>query len=358
MINQLSLTQFRNILSMDITPANGINFIVGDNGSGKTSILEAIYLLGMGRSFRSPTLKSLIHFDYDFAQVFARLDEQVPVGIRLEKQAVQIRLNKAPLKKLSELASYLPLQLIPANCHQFFEQGPRFRRQLVDWGVFHVEHSFLKQWQIYRKALQQRNYALRHQLPDSDVQVWNKQLTVSGEAITNARKKHLEIVLKSFQEIFAELCPFFSTADFSLRYNPGWPKDTTLEQVLLSALHRDKVLGYTRSGPHAADWTIRIDGQNPAGLLSRGQQKLFFLAVSLSQLGLLTEHQHHQKSVLLIDDLTSELDHEHQQLVLDKLNKLPLQTFITSTELSLSARLKQPVNTGVFHVEHGQILTN
>ncbi len=358
MIYQLSLTQFRNIISLDIIPATGINFIIGENGSGKTSILEAVYLLGMGRSFRSPTLKSLIHFDHEFGQVFARLDEQVPVGIRLEKQAVQIRLNKAPLKKLSELASYLPLQLIPANCHQFFEQGPRFRRQLVDWGVFHVEHSFLSQWQTYKKSLQQRNYALRHQLPDRDIQVWNKQLSASGEAITNSRKKHLQSVLKLFEKNFVELCPFFSDAELSLRYSPGWPKDNGFGEVLISALERDKVLGYTRSGPHAADWTIRIDGQNPAALLSRGQQKLFFLAVSLSQLDLLTAHQQYQKSVLLIDDLTSELDHEHQQLVLDKLNKLQLQTFITSTEEALPSRLKQPENTTVFHVEHGQVLTN
>lgn len=358
MINQLSLTQFRNIHTLEISPTAGINFIVGENGSGKTSILEAIYLLGMGRSFRSRTLKSLIQFGYEFAQVFARLDQQIPLGIRLEKQSVQIRLNKAPLKKLSELASYLPLQLIPANCHQFFEQGPQFRRQLVDWGVFHVEHGFLNQWQTYRKALQQRNYALRHQLPDADIQIWNRQLVSAGESITQARKTHLQTVLKSFQRIFAELCPYFAEAEFSLRFQPGWSKELDFKSVLDSTLERDKALGYTRSGAHAADWTIRIDGQNPAGLLSRGQQKLFFLAFSLSQLELLVANQPHQESILLIDDLTSELDVHHQQLVLDKLNGLHLQTFITSTETSLPSRLKQPQNIAVFHVEHGQISAN
>lgn len=358
MINQLSLTQFRNIASLELTPSSGINFIVGENGSGKTSLLEAIYLLGMGRSFRSRTLKSLINADYDYAQVFARLDEQIPVGIRLDKQSVQIRLNKAPLKKLSELAAYLPLQLIPANCHQFFEHGPRFRRQLADWGVFHVEHGFLNQWQTYRKALQQRNYALRHQLPDADIQIWNRQLVQAGENITAARKNHLQSVLTRFQILFAELCPVFADADFSLRFAAGWPKETDFKTVLDTTLERDKALGYTRSGAHAADWTIRINGQNPAGLLSRGQQKLFFLAFSLSQLQLLVDRQSNQKSILLIDDLTSELDIQHQQLVLDKLNGLQLQTFVTSTETALPGRLQQPQNIAVFHVEHGRILTD
>ncbi|RLA01991.1 MAG: DNA replication and repair protein RecF, partial [Gammaproteobacteria bacterium] len=143
MLSQLTLLNLRNISELSLQPATGINLITGDNGSGKTSILEAIHLLALGRSFRTRSLKNVVQFDQQQFQVVAKIKAETPVGLQFNiNTGLQIRLNNAPLKKLSELAMQLPLQLIPTNCHQFFEQGPRYRRQLLDWGLFHVEPSF------------------------------------------------------------------------------------------------------------------------------------------------------------------------------------------------------------------------
>lgn len=356
MLTELRLTNFRNISASAISPASGVNLIVGENGSGKTSLLEAVYLLAMGRSFRSRNLKHLIQHGYEYCQVFGRIDRAIPLGVQLGGTAgVKIRLNNAPLKKLSELVLHLPLQYIPANCHQFFEQGPKFRRKVVDWGLFHVEQDFLFHWQNYRKVLQQRNAALRSKKSHKEVSLWDRQLISYGLRLTQYREAYLKEVLQLFQYWFAQICNDYKSADFELRYMPGWPKNTELSAALQNNIDRDRMLGYSRNGPHAADWSIKIDGADPAELLSRGQQKLFYLAISFAQLSLLTKKKRQQKSILLIDDITSELDISHQQLVLAAIKDINIQTFITTTADDLLSLLAVQGDDAVFHVKQGEV---
>ena len=201
MIKTLNISGLRNISNITLGPSSGINLILGANGSGKTSILEAVHLLGLGRSFRTRTLKNAVQFKQQQFQVVAKTDTQIPVGLQFNlNTGLQIRLNNAPLKKLSDLATQLPLQMIPANCHQFFEQGPRYRRQLVDWGLFHVEPEFNYQWQSYKKILQQRNAAIRHRKKVEEIQLWDAHLVSYGEKITTHRQRQLAQLLEYFDE--------------------------------------------------------------------------------------------------------------------------------------------------------------
>ena len=355
MLTELSLTHFRNIHKSILYPSSGVNLLVGENGSGKTSVLEAIYLLAMGRSFRSRNLKNVIQNEEQYFQLFARIIQGIPVGLQFgNASGLQIRLNNAPLKKLSELATHLPLQFIPANCHQFFELGPRFRRKVVDWGLFHVEQEFFYHWQAYKKILSQRNAALRNAKPNSEIKVWDASLNAHGLKLATYRNEYLDQLVISFKEWFMLLCNDYKTSKFELRYLSGWPKGEDFADILNKTIDRDRALGYTRSGPHAADWSLRVDGQDPAELFSRGQQKLFFLAISLAQITLM-QQINKQQSVLLIDDLSSELDREHQVSVLQAIKKLKVQTFITTTNTELSARLVKEENDIMFHVERGVI---
>ncbi|MFW5451698.1 MAG: DNA replication/repair protein RecF [Methylophagaceae bacterium] len=352
MLNQLSITNLRNITEISIEPTPAINLILGNNGSGKTSLLEAIHLLALGRSFRTRTLKTVVQMEKQQFQVIAKTTTNIPVGLQFDlTTGLQIRLNNSPLKRLSELAMQLPLQLIPANCHQFFEQGPRYRRQLLDWGLFHVEPSFNFQWQSYRKVLQQRNAAIRQHKKTSEIQLWDAHLASHGEHITAFRKIQLDRLLEQFKDIFPRLCPEFSQASFSVKYRTGWAKEYSLEQSLQLAIDRDTQLGYTRSGSHAADWSFSVNNIDPAHIFSRGQQKLFFLALCMAQ-AKITEHLNHESSILLLDDISSELDPEHQQYALDELSSLQVQSFISSTDLSLSHFSKK---AAVFHVKQGEI---
>lgn len=355
MLTELTLTHFRNISKAFIQPVAGINLFFGENGSGKTSLLEAIHLLAMGRSFRTRNLKHIPQHDTEQCQIFARINQTTPVGFQFNMHTgLQIRLNNAPLKKLSELASYLPLQYIPANCHEFFDSGPRFRRKVVDWGLFHVEQSFFYHWQSYKKALSQRNAALRSGKNNDEIQVWDKWLISHGLALTNLRKDYLEKLKLQFERWFNMLCKDFIHAKYHLRYLSGWPKDREYNDVLRQTLDRDKALGYTRSGPHAADWSIKIDDHEPSELLSRGQQKLFFLAITLAQISMMQELQKHN-SILLIDDLSSELDYSHQMLAIEAIQSLNIQSFITAINSEMSASFDKEKRVGMFHVKQGEV---
>lgn len=355
MLSQLQITKFRNLHNVTLQPATQVNLFLGENGAGKTSLLEAIYLLGLGRSFRTRQLKNIVEHEQSQCRVIAKIAGRTPVGFQFDLQhGIQIRLNNAPLKKLSDLASHLPLQFIPANCHEFFELGPRFRRKLVDWGLFHVEQAFLYHWQSYKKCLQQRNAGLRQQKSDSEIQLWDPHLVRHGEQLNTLRQSYLQRLLEVFKPIFCRICPELADTKFTLRYLSGWPKEHLFADVLKQSLLRDRALAYTRSGAHAADWSLRMDGADPAEMLSRGQQKLFFLALSLAQVELLMQ-QRQTQTILLIDDLSSELDDQHQQIVLNLLASMPVQSFISSTNHSLSRYLLAGEQHAVFHVKHGDI---
>lgn len=353
MLASILIQQFRNIQTAELIPASGINFILGENGSGKTSALEAIFLLAMGRSFRSRSLRHAVNNQHQRLTVFARSEDKTPIGLQYDlNTGLQIRLNNAPLKRLSDLAAHLPVQFIPANCHQFFELGPKFRRRMVDWGVFHVEHHFNYHWQSYKKALQQRNAAIRSRQKNTDVALWDKNLVEHGLKITAMRERYLKLVLDRFKPLFNRLCPELASTEFRLRYTRGWNKDTEFAAYLQDNIERDRLLGYTRSGAHAADWSLRVDGADPYEMLSRGQQKLFFLALSMAQISILSEMKQLTNTVLLIDDLSSELDWHHQQTVIDVLRDLPVQCFISSTNNDLT-RLVSGENDKLFHVKQG-----
>lgn len=357
MLASLTVQQFRNILQAELKPAPAINLILGENGSGKTSLLEAIYLLAMGRSFRSRFLKALVNNTQTQLTVFARSNDHTPIGLQYDlSSGLQIRLNNAPLKKLSDLAQHLPVQFIPANCHQFFELGPKYRRKMVDWGVFHVEQHFNFHWQTYKKSLQQRNAAIKQHKPKAEIALWNKYLVEHGNIISAMRQSYLKRLVVHFRPLFQALCPELSETKFTLRYLQGWNKDKEFSEYLIENLERDLALGYTRSGAHAADWSLRVDGADPYEMLSRGQQKLFFLALSMAQIQLLADTKQLTSSILLIDDLSSELDWHHQQTVITTLRALPVQSFISTTNNDLATLIERQ-NETVFHVKHGSIST-
>lgn len=357
MLAEFTIRQLRNISALSLSPCSGINLLLGENGAGKTSILEAIHLLAVGRSFRTRSLKQLVQFKQQQLQVIAKtLDHQIPIGLQYDlTSGLEIRLNNAPLKKLSDLALQLPLQFIPANCHQFFEQGPKYRRQLLDWGLFHVEPSFNFHWQSYKKVIQQRNSAIRQHKNNQEIQLWDSSLILHGEEISRQRVKRLEQLLTEFKVIFPRLCPSYQEDIFSLKYRSGWSKDTTLEETIKSTLDRDKKLGYTRSGSHAADWSFKVNDYEPSEIFSRGQQKLFFIALCIAQIKTTQLGDGNLDSILLIDDISSELDASHQEIILNELSLLSVQTFITSTDNSLEIMAKNNTNFSTFHVKQGRL---
>lgn len=359
MLSEISIKHLRNITDLSIQPSSGINLLLGPNGSGKTSLLEAIHLLALGRSFRSRLLKTVVQFDQQALQVTAKMRRHnIPLGLQFDiKNGLLIRFNNSPLKKLSDLASQLPLQNIPANSHHFFEQGPRYRRQLLDWGLFHVEQSFNYHWQNYKKSIQQRNSALKQHKADSEIRLWDELLITHGEKISELRQNYLNNIKHDIKVIFKQLCPEFVNFDIDVKYHSGWPQEKTLSQAIEHTFIRDKQLAYTKVGPHRSDWTLKIDDHNAAEVLSRGQQKLFFIALCIAQIRSKKELEKGD-GILLIDDLSSELDQEHLKLVVEQLSLLPVQIFISTSDDKLKQLILDLVDgeQQVFHVKQGEIV--
>ncbi|HFD79308.1 MAG TPA: DNA replication and repair protein RecF, partial [Gammaproteobacteria bacterium] len=179
-ITSLTIEHFRNLDEVTIDCSPGINLFTGANAAGKTSLLETIYVLGRGRSFRARNLKHLIQRESDGFRLLVRVqrdDERViPVGMEQGPHALAVRVDARPVRKLSDLAVLFPIQWIGGELHRLIEQGPACRRQYLDWGLFHVKPGYLAVWRRYQKLMKQRNAALRTGAPEREVRAWDRDL--------------------------------------------------------------------------------------------------------------------------------------------------------------------------------------
>ncbi|MBE0505138.1 MAG: DNA replication/repair protein RecF [Marinospirillum sp.] len=358
-IHRLQIKNFRNIPSAEIHPVEGINLFVGENGSGKTSLLEAIHLLSLVRSFRSKKLKSLIHHEAERFTVFAQIRmldfSLASLGVQRGTQddETEILFRGVRPSGVAELTSELPVQLINPDAFRLLEGSPRERRQFVDWGVFHVEHEFIYCWQRFQRALKQRNSLLRHGRIDTlQLQLWEKEIALNGEQITAYRQSYLDHLKPLFEVLLQR---FLEGQLLKLVFQRGWDKNISLAESLETSRSRDIEQGFTQSGPQRADIRISVDGRPAMDVLSRGQQKLVVSALKLAQ-GELLAVAGKKQCVYLIDDLPAELDKHHRSIFCQVLEEQAGQVFITSVdEEALAYGWQQPEKNAWFHVEHGQI---
>jgi DNA replication and repair protein RecF len=352
---RLHVTALRRLMDVDLRPATGINLITGDNGAGKTSLLEGLHLLAYGRSFRGRVRDGLIRTGSEAVEVFAEWREDINgrtrrAGMRHSGQRWEGRLDGETVSQLGDLCAALAVVTFEPGSHALVTGGGEPRRRLVDWGLFHVEHDFLGLWRRYTRALKQRNALLKARVRDHQLDAWDHELAEAGEPLTRRRQAYLDELEPVVQTLAAELVPSLGQA--RLAFQPGWSRDNvSLADALLVARDRDLANGFTSVGPHRADWRIDYATLSARETLSRGQAKLTALAVLLAQA------EHHAAArgewpVVALDDLASELDRNHQRRVLAKLLASGAQVFITGTEM-LPAFTDLDVPVKRFHVEQG-----
>lgn len=350
----LEVDDFRLFEKIRVLPDPHLNLIVGHNASGKTSLLEAIYLLGTGRSFRSTTLNQLIRLSRPTFLVSGQFyDEDIPstrLALQRDTQHSRFSLGGSPQPSASLLARTLPLQIISPDSHFQFFTSTRHRRGVLDWGVFHVEPDFYPQWMRYQRALNQRNAALKaRQLPKACF-AWDPELVEAGERLQAYRHQFLQEWNSRFQYYCFQL---LGTSETEIELKHGWALELGLDQALQNERGWDIQTGNTHSGPHRTDIGLSFSGQPARISASHGQQKLLVIALRLAQMEIFTQKTH-RHCVVLIDDLAAELDPRHREQLMRTLSRLSLQVFITATETGL-VDTRGWLSHKVFHVERGGI---
>jgi DNA replication and repair protein RecF len=346
-LTRLEVTGFRCFEHAELEPAPGVNLVTGANASGKTSLLEAIFLLGRGRSFRTARREQMIREGADCLRTLGRLSDGRLVGMEVDRAGWQARAGGQPINQLAELASLLAVQVIDPEVHRLVQEGPGERRRYLDWATFHVKPAFLETWRRYQRALRQRNAALKSRQPDAVVEVWESALATEGDVLDRWRADTVALLQGPVNRVANQLLD----ADLALEYRPGQSAGSGLQQALEAYRDRDRRAGMTQVGPHRADLGLALDGHKARGWVSRGQQKLVAAALVLGQAEALAECWGN-RGVLLVDDVSAELDRERCRRLLNLIVACPFQVFVTALASDAVEGL-EPARS--FHVEQARV---
>jgi DNA replication and repair protein RecF len=334
-LRRLQVTDFRCLQSAVLDLDSRFTLISGANASGKTSLLEAIYMLGRGRSFRTRRLEHLIRRGSERFVVFGEVDgfgRRSSLGVEGSAAGVRARLGGAKAGSLAELAPLLPVQIIDPEIHRLIEEGPSRRRRFLDWGVFHVEPRFVDDWQRFQQALKQRNAALKSRQPREVIAAWDGELVRYGEAVSTARSGYVRRLAEHAVGVTRNLLGM----ELSLGYRTGWARDLSLSEALRQSWNHDQESGTTQAGPHRAELGIRLDDMGVKDRISRGQQKLLAAALLLAQVRMFPADSPVQPS-LLLDDPAAELDNERLAGLITEVGSQSVQLIVTALHPEFSA---------------------
>jgi DNA replication and repair protein RecF len=330
-LRSLSVHGLRVLSDLELDTDADLVVITGPNGSGKTSILEAVHLLGTARSFRSRTAQDVIARDADALLVRGCLvgdsGESSRIGIERPRRGPgRMRMDGEDVRTAVTLARRLPLVVITPESQRLLSEGAEGRRRLVDWLMFHVEPSYQAAHARYRRALRQRNAALRQEDTGPEQRAaWCAEMGSAGEGLQALRSAWLGTTLPVLEGVLAEL----SRLPVSLRFDPGWEVDRPLEAQLLEAWSRDYTRGHSGIGPHRCDLRIDVARRPAQHVVSRGEAKVLTMAVMLGFAKVLSERIE-RRPLVLVDELASELDSVNRGRLSGALGELRLQTFVTA----------------------------
>lgn len=323
----------RNLEPGQWQPGPGLNLIQGANGSGKTSMLEGIHLLGRARSFQTTRVNQLIRHGLTEAHVSGTVIDRAgfrhSLGIRLGRDERELHLNGHKPASSVELLKTFPVLIITPASTALLKEGPKPRRQFLDFGVFYEQSEFLDIWRRYTKVLGHRNRLLREKKLN-ELDPWNQELDRYGTMVAEARSRYADRLLPLLRDTAERFLP--AIARLELKTSVGWNEQKSLMQALHDDLQTDLRQGHTQSGPHRGDFSITVDGRSARAYLSRGQTKLLIYALLLAQSRMMEDLDTPYSGCLLIDDLASELDDRNRNLLLDFLTERPFQCFITATD--------------------------
>lgn len=347
-LTALNIHDVRNISTANLTLHPRYNIFHGANGSGKTSVLESIYLLGTGHSFCTREIASLIRHGQPALTVFARTDTEESVSIQKSlTNPTHVKLNQQPCQRSSELAHFLPCQAFYQDIFHIIDEGPSIRRSLLDWGLFHVKQSYHDIWKDYRRVVKQRNALLRKKAASSQFIPWNKMLVELATELDEMRAEYFSNWSARFQTLLSQL----TDTPCNIHYYKGWDKKASgksLDIILTEQFDSDLHAQYTHSGAHQADIHFDSAALKAKQSLSRGQQKIILIALKLAQAQLLIK-----PCVYLFDDIAAELDANHLKRFIDCLTQIKGQFFLTAIDPSYLHDFLDKNETKMFAINKG-----
>lgn len=324
-LSRLWIQAFRNIADINIELHPRCNVIVGANGSGKTSLIEALYVLSRGQSFRTRTASPLIQFSKEELHLHAKtINDDGLYVYKNQRGQTKVLLNQSRCQRVSDLSKLLPCQLFHQDVFQIIDAGSQLRRRLIDWGLFYCQADYVQIYQDFKRVLLQRNMVLKQQGTLDALRAWNKPFLELSAKMTAARAAYVAILNQELQRILNTLHLSF---DCHLAYDDGWTKANQgrdLHEALVSRETFDRKYQTTQLGPQHADLLFLTEHAKAKQECSRGQQKVILVLLKLIQVRLLAK-----PCLLLCDDLLAELDDKHLEAIYSELFKQPGQVVMT-----------------------------
>jgi DNA replication and repair protein RecF len=349
-LSSLTIQDFRNIESAELALSPTLNLIFGQNGSGKTSLLEAINYLSSAHSFRTQNVEALIRHEEKSFIIAASLFQHghtIRVGLRRSRRQVLRRINQETIKRQIQLTQLLPVRVLHPDSHKLVSDSPRYRRSYLDWGCFYFHKDFYQIWAATNTVLKQRNALLKNGNNQRVLDALDQEYVRLSEQLDAIRAAYISELLPILKSYADQL--LVDKAEVAIEYERGWKHN--LNEQLHSDSLRDRKFKRTHSGPHRADIKITYNQIDARQNASRGQQKLIVVLLTLGQIHYFKQNTD-ISGILLIDDLPSELDADHQNRFVTAVKDLNQQTFITAIDPS-GMDLSHWQERRMFHVKHG-----
>lgn len=322
-LQQLVVRHFRNLEHVELPLHPRCNVFVGANGQGKTALVEAMYFLSRGQSFRTHLTAPLIQFDFPRLSIQALTPQGDQISFEKPvKGPSKLFLNQKKCQRMSELTKHLPCQLFYQEHFQIMDAASQIRRQLLDWGLFYIYPKYVKIWQDFKRVLLQRNAVLKHRSDVHHLRLWNKPFVDAAMKMDEYRCRYVTDLQYGLFEMQGPPC--------ELKYFNGWDKSNqnlTLLEMLEAQEELDRKQMYTHSGPHHADLLFLTEHGKGKVEWSRGQQKMILILLKLTQAKILN-----RSCLFLLDDLAAELDQAHLDHVYLKLQQAQGQLMMTTLD--------------------------
>lgn len=351
-IENIHISQFRNIQKAQLEPGSKINFILGDNAQGKTNFIEAIYVAALLKSFRTRNTIDLIQQGKEYAILKFQVGCETiinTVNLTLDKQKKLLKINgKKP--NSDQFFKHLNIVIFHPDEVNYICNYPIFRRNLIDRSIFYTNFEYIDVYRKYTKCLKQRNSFLKQE--SKGIDCWEDQLVKFGSLIISERLKYI----KKINDYFSDE-NFFKTSGehYHLVYSKEYKDINHIQNELRNEFFRkrkrEKLLGYTLVGPHKEDIGFFLNQQSAGSFASQGQKRSLVISLKTAQI-LDYQRIHGYCPVLILDDMTSELDVERKNILLENLLANSGQVFITSTDFKQIIKSEQ---AKVFRVKHGEI---